>query len=318
MLLTFVGSVLTRSIGMYAAGKNILILARVVAVTAALFAPVKPLLDAALLNALPDKMQYGRSRMFGQVGFGAGSAIAGPFIASMEWVMMLAHVVLAVPTAFLMMQQEVVGFEKKGSTAAGAVRSVTAGTNKITAPSQAASAIASAVDNSALDVTITESKSKLPSSPNASFRQTVGNTFSFIAATPHVLGFLVLVAFLGISSGVIENFCYAIIADVSSKGSVALSVSRLLSCLAGGPVFWYSGRIIQALGVPVVMLFSMVVYAVRFLWYSRITQGWHAIPAEMMRGASFALFWAAATFHVYERTPPEQSNTMVSPHSKTC
>ena len=39
---------------------------------------------------------------------------------------------------------------------------------------------------------------------------------------------------------------------------------------------------------------------------------WHALPAEAMRGITFALFWAGSTYYVYNASPPGLSATMLS------
>jgi len=46
-------------------------------ISAVLNAPVKPLLDSAVMNIIPDKSQYGRLRLWGQFGFAIGSALVG-------------------------------------------------------------------------------------------------------------------------------------------------------------------------------------------------------------------------------------------------
>mmetsp|Transcript_24446 Transcript_24446/g.55791 ORF Transcript_24446/g.55791 Transcript_24446/m.55791 type:complete len:340 (-) Transcript_24446:43-1062(-) len=45
--------------------------------TALLNAPVKPLLDSAVMNIIPDKSQYGKLRLWGQFGFAIGSTLVG-------------------------------------------------------------------------------------------------------------------------------------------------------------------------------------------------------------------------------------------------
>ena len=60
MLLTFIGSVALRC-GMVIKG-NHLWLGFLVAAAAVLNAPVKPLLDAAVMNTLKDRAEYGKSR----------------------------------------------------------------------------------------------------------------------------------------------------------------------------------------------------------------------------------------------------------------
>jgi len=84
--------------------RNIYWLGFVVGLSAILNAPVKPLMDSAVMSMLVDKSTYGQSRLFGQLGFGVGSWIAGPLLAGkyMKYIFPL-HAIIAVPTALVML-----------------------------------------------------------------------------------------------------------------------------------------------------------------------------------------------------------------------
>ena len=51
--------------------------------TAIVRAPVKPLIDSVVMQTLQDRTQYGRLRLFGQVGFGVGTSVMG-FLMNMD------------------------------------------------------------------------------------------------------------------------------------------------------------------------------------------------------------------------------------------
>ena len=130
---------------------------------------------------------------------------------------------------------------------------------------------------------------------------------------PKVFVFFLLVFIIGISSGIIENFAYVRLEEVGGKldGNV-LGTSRLASSLAGGPMFWLSSKIIQKIGVNGVLTMSMISYVLRFINYAMITNAWQALPAEIMRGLTFATFWSGATYYVYGISPKGLTATMVS------
>lgn len=114
MLLTFTGSVIVRSALALADKKtSILWLYLIVAFSAVLNAPVKPLMDSAVMSMLRDKSDYGRSRLFGQIGFGLGSYVVGPLISSDIRLIFLMQLVFAVPTAILMAGFQPTQAEKK-------------------------------------------------------------------------------------------------------------------------------------------------------------------------------------------------------------
>lgn len=114
MLLTFTGSVIVRS-GLALATKstNILWLYAIVAFSAVLNAPVKPLMDSAVMSMLSDKSDYGRSRLYGQIGFGLGSYVVGPLISKDIKMIFLMQLLFAVPTSILMAGFEPTQSEKK-------------------------------------------------------------------------------------------------------------------------------------------------------------------------------------------------------------
>jgi len=293
MLTTFIGSVLARSM-LGCGSSNVYFLGIIVAMTAVLYAPVKPLLDAAVMNMLEDKSQYGKSRLFGQVGFGLGSFLVGPLLGVKIRSMFLVHAAMAFPTTLLMStfrgkQQQQTSDSVSDSKNNSDNNSDNNSSNDNTSAGTTASAAAR------------ERKEKLR----------VKEALRMTLQCPKVLTFFVAVFVIGISSGIIENFAYMRIAEVSGEGRQALRVCRLLSSLAGGPMFWLSGNIINAIGTNAVLSISLLSYVLRFVIYAAIQQGWHAFPAEIMRGLTFAMFWAGSTCYVYSISPKGLSATML-------
>ena len=289
-MLTFVGSVLSRCL-MGIVDKNVILLGIIVAISAVLFAPVKPLLDSAVLSSLVDKTTYGKSRLFGQIGFGVGSFMVGPFLSGHIKLMYAVQALLALPTLLLMSTipstPKIVNNVTTTGTAVDTTSTTTATTTATTSTTTTTTAVAKLEEEKRM--------AKLNS----------------VLKQPKVLLFFFAIFLIGLSSGIIENFAYVKISEVSGTGTRALTVSRLLSSLAGGPMFWLSGDIIKYIGTRAVLTLTILTYVIRFLNYASITRGWHAIPAEILRGVTFALFWSAATTHVYDISPTGLSATMV-------
>lgn len=290
-MLTFVGSVLSRCL-MGIVDKNVILLGIIVAISAVLFAPVKPLLDSAVLSSLVDKTTYGKSRLFGQIGFGVGSFMVGPFLSGHIKLMYAVQALLALPTLLLM------------STIPSTPKIV----NNVTTTAGANTATSTSNTNHNTAITSTTTAVTAVAKLEEEKRMKKLNS---VLKQPKVLLFFFAIFLIGLSSGIIENFAYVKISEVSGTGTRALTVSRLLSSLAGGPMFWLSGDIIKYIGTRAVLTLTILTYVVRFLNYASITRGWHAIPAEILRGVTFALFWSAATTHVYDISPTGLSATMV-------
>ena len=106
MLLTFIGSIVFRTLLVYGHSMNFLVLSIVVALAATLNAPVKPLMDSAVMSMLKDKADYGRSRLFGQFGFGFGSFLSGQLAAYLSSGYKSVFIVqnfFSIPTTLLML-----------------------------------------------------------------------------------------------------------------------------------------------------------------------------------------------------------------------
>lgn len=162
MLLTFSGSVLVRSaLALATKSTSIVWLYVIVACSAVLNAPVKPLMDSAVMSMLSDKSDYGRSRLYGQIGFGLGSYVVGPLISKDIKLIFLMQLLFAVPTSVLMAGFQPTQSEKKKEN---------------------------------LDVLA---------------------AVNHMIADPRVIVFFSMVFLIGVSSGIVENFAYMRIAEVT-------------------------------------------------------------------------------------------------------
>ena len=275
MLSTFLLSTVGRcAMAHHAVTSNMLLMGLLVAGTAVLNAPVKPLMDSAIMSSLVDKGDYGKSRLFGQLGFGIGSFAVGPLLASNMNHIFSLHAALAVPTALLM------------------------------------STLGNNIQDNKGTPTISSSSSERDVKKAKRQKVRIAAAMKRALWHPDVMFFFLAVFIVGLSSGIIENFAYVRIAEVGGKGS-DLGLCRLASSLAGGPMFWLSGAINKALGVDAILMLTFVSYVLRFVIYANIKKPLQALPAEILRGVTFATFWACSTYHVYQVAPTGATATML-------
>jgi hypothetical protein len=116
---------------------------------------------------------------------------------------------------------------------------------------------------------------------------------------------------VGISSGVIENFAYVRIREVGGTGK-DMGLSRLVSSMAGAPMFWFSGPLTELLGADRVIVLSLLTYIVRYFNYAFMQIPLQGLPAEALRGVTFAAFWSTCTIYASRIAPPGMQATMVS------
>ena len=60
-----------------------------------------------------------------------------------------------------------------------------------------------------------------------------------------------------------------------------------------------------------VLSMSLVSYILRLINYAAVTNPWYTLPAEIMRGLTFATFWSSSTYYVYKASPKGLTATMV-------
>merc|ERR1712113_212143 len=119
------------------------------------------------------------------------------------------------------------------------------------------------------------------------------------------MGFVV-----GTSSGCIENFAYVRIREVGGSGK-EMGLSRLISSAAGAPMFWFSGSLSKKLGVDKVLVLSLLSYVVRFFIYAFMKNPYQGLPAEALRGFTFAAFWSTGTIFAHSISPKGMGATML-------
>lgn len=271
MLATFIGSLLSRLLlAVPLFNSNFLILCAIVTVSSILNAPVRPLMDEAIMSLLKDKSEYGKSRIYGQMGFGVGAWLSGQISSRSSSLLTMFEVqaLLGVPTSILMILFKP---KKIYKTKAEIVKQI------------------NSMDNSSEKLTKKAS--------------VLSDAVSYISHNSEILTFFILVFLVGISCGIIENFGYVRLTELGGAKDNCMGYSRLLSTCIGGPMFYISGKITKEVGVNNILSFSLLAYIIRFLIYSVVKNPWHALPAEVLRGLSFGLFWSGATFYVYNESP---------------
>lgn len=144
---------------------------------------MQPLMDAAVMTMITDKSDYGKSRLFGQIGFGIGSFLGGGLLN--QW-MFLVHLLIAVPTLAIMLSLS--NSEK------------------------------AALDRDA-DTTKTLFRRFRRSSANVAKEKEenvdVMAGLALCLKDPKLIIFFTVVFLIGLSSGIIENFAYVRMKEVA-------------------------------------------------------------------------------------------------------
>jgi hypothetical protein len=300
-------------------------------ITAVFNAPVKSLLDSMVMSNLKDRSQYGRLRLWGQLGFGVGSSSVGlllsksqhrpytPPIEGTTWMghidevwqsltgfklLYLSYALLSLPTiigirAFDRWTKQTTQLDQKKEEEklAASIQSKTEQStkkNKDGATSNKSSQVVAKGQNETIN----------------NGKPSVWDGMRLLVHNSDALLFFFLVLVTGISSGLIENFAYVRIREVGGTGR-DMGLSRLVSSMAGAPMFWFSGPFTELLGADRVIVLSLCVYVVRYFNYALMQTPLQGLPAEALRGVTFAAFWSTCTIYASRISPPGMQATMV-------
>ncbi len=281
-------------------------LSTVVGISAILNAPVKPLLDSAIMSILPDKSAYGRSRLYGQLGMGLGSFLVDTMIKGNIRVMYFLHFLLSIPTAFLM---TLFDSNRMANSNQGAAKDISNKPSIALSPVTSTNSPVSTLPSNIPQVDPLESSTK-KQLKERNMKELL-KALQLTLSDSRVAVFFLIVFIIGVSSGIIENFAYVRLGEISKGDKSAFGTLRLVSSMTGAPMFWLSGNVIHLLGVNGVMILSLISYVIRFFLYGQVKNIWHALPAEMLRGFTFALFWSGSTYYASQIAPKHLTATMV-------
>lgn len=111
---------------------------------------------------------------------------------------------------------------------------------------------------------------------------------------PAVATFFITVFSLGALMCLVNVYLFVYLADMGGT-STLFGLSLAVTCIAEIPFFFFSERLLKRFSPSAVILFSICVYSLRFIYYSFITNPWAVLPAELLHGITYAACWAAQT-----------------------
>jgi len=323
---------------------NLKYLIMIVFVTALLNAPVKSLIDSIVMSKLTsdeDRHQFGRMRLWGQIGFGVGSSLVGSLLSIFpsnsnhnESPSAAVAVTPTEPTLEKVVHTIEVGIEVASETDAaaetGAILTGKANsaliemTRELLGKTRPLKGYEWAFLTHAVlsipvyfcirafrpETTLQTTKNGRNNEVTERKTTNIMDGLRILSKNSDALIFFFLVFVIGTSSGCIENFAYVRIGEVGGTGH-NMGICRLISSLAGAPMFWFSGPLTEALGVDVVLVLSLLAYVIRFLNYAFMKHPYHALLAEALRGITFAAFWSSGSMYAHKISPPGMSATML-------
>lgn len=293
-------------------------------------APVKSLMDSMVMNTLPkdNKSDYGKTRLWGQLGSGLGSSMIGFLLSQnnvnniqhldtysslkMSWygfhakylngykIAFFAHFIWSLPTYFILRTFQRMERQQQKEGMAGSEKS------------QQIITIVAQKDNAEQE---SNKKQEMKYSDS---------TNKIIQGLQHLSNdneakiFFGLVLLIGLSSGITENFSYVRIREIGGTGN-QIGLSRILGSISGLPLFWFSGKLVgddsviyKGLKEETLFSFCLLSYSIRCFIYAHMTNPLLGIPAEILKSMVFAIFWSTGTIYANKISPDGMNATMVS------
>lgn len=284
-------------------------------ITALFNAPVKSLIDSMVMSHINDRSQYGRLRLWGQMGFGFGSSGVGILLSHSKGV--ISPTATSIPDAWLESISKFPGTVQKFIHLADSFWQAITGYRllflthaALSVPTWMAIQAFQRLDNESKEPQKKRIVIKKPKETKESSAH-INDGLSLLVHNTDALLFFFLIFVVGVSSGVVENFAYVRLREVGGTGR-EMGFSRLVSSIAGAPMFWFSGPLTEKLGADRVLVLSLCSYALRFLIYAFMQKPLQGLPAEALRGITFAAFWSTGTIYAHRISPPGLHATMVN------
>ena len=288
-------------------------------ITALFNAPVKSLIDSMVMDHINDRSQYGRLRLWGQMGFGLGSSGVGILLSHSKGVISstatsiperLVESIAKLPAGL----QKFIHVSDKFWQAITGYRLLFLTHAALSIPTWLAITAFQQLDKEHKDAHIAKQpkhKQKKNDGGGTKGAARINEGLNLLIHNGDALLFFFLIFVVGISSGVVENFAYVRMREVGGTGR-EMGLSRLVSSIAGAPMFWFSGPLTEKLGADRVLVLSLCSYVLRFLIYAFMKHPLQGLPAEALRGITFAAFWSTGTVYAHRISPPGLHATMVS------
>ena len=148
---------------------------------------------------------------------------------------------------------------------------------------------------------------RLPVEKRKATKKSASNAWKRIA-TVDVFIFVIVVYITAILLCICDIYRSPYLAEMGASNEL-LGFSITATSISEFPFFFVATWVLKRVSIPIVLLSVLLAYAVRFWYYSIITNPWLTIPAELLHGVQFALGWAASTNYVAQLLPPELSST---------
>lgn len=253
-------------------------------------------------NNKGEKEGYARQRLYGAVGWGLTSPIAGYVLQTTgSKSLFICHammcIVTLIPTYFLPMGPLHARLDEAH------LHVDTPQSNK---SSHGIGFNTTAVDD--IDIDIATYKGDVYVERRSKQNARFWTNLQALVHNKDILIFLSRAVVLGYGVGHIENFLFLALENQGASETL-MGLTLTFTCIAETAVFYYTDAVIAWLGNSITRCLHLVYFAfiIRMGCYSLLPylpSLWFILPVELLHGLTFALAWAAGTTHCRTIAPP--------------
>lgn len=276
------------------------VLMALVCVKAFFGAPVRSIVDSLVLQQMNDRSEFGKMRLWGLIGSGLGTGVAGYFVDF--------DPIDEVEPDELTQQTTIFGILYKFLKGLHGFRLLFFVHAMLHIPVIIAVRCLQ-VDNRNSDARKNVERKTETLEPQTK-KLTSYEVLRSVAQNLEAVFFFVVVFAMGVAGGIADNFTYARFREVGASGA-NIGASRVFSSGAGALMFWYSGPISSFLGPERVILFSLLTVSFRFGLYNVMDNAIYAYVGEAIRGVTFGCFWSTSTVYASDISPDGARATML-------
>jgi len=130
------------------------------------------------------------------------------------------------------------------------------------------------------------------------------NGLKSILTNFEILLFLVMMFVCGSMYGFVETFLFVFLKEDLHAPMYLLGLTITTGAVVSLPFLYYSDAIVKKLGVYNSLVWTLLMYGVRYLGYSYTNCAWYAFPFEALEVFTFALLQVASAQFVRDNAPP--------------
>eukprot|EP00890_Picochlorum_soloecismus_P005123 jgi/Picsp_1/5611/NSC_02970-R1_major facilitator superfamily len=126
--------------------------------------------------------------------------------------------------------------------------------------------------------------------------------------------FFIMTSIMGTAVGTIESFLFLFLEDLGST-SLLMGLTLTVTCISETGVFYWSGTIIDKLGINKCLHLCFAAFVIRLLLYTSMSwwsTAWLVLPVELLHGITFGLTWSAGSKKSALIAPPGLESTTQS------